>query len=440
MENILKAKGISDAKISFVSLVDKAANKRQFLITKAQEGQATFSTYGKIIKVDNENHYVTGIVYEPMTEDSHENYMTADEIQKAAYWFAKNGDKVDLQHSFEPLEGAAVVENWIAKADFDIDGESVQKGSWLMTVEVSDPDVWGQIEKGEITGFSMGGVGKYSDEDVDLDAVEKSKSPEEKLSLLQKIAKRFGYDMVKKGAVADYYSAEIKRSNFWTAFSALRETLHTEHYDFASGRYVDDFEPDEEKVREALTEFNEIIVNLLKTDGIAKALAGSAPAAITKAGKKMSRSNKEELGRIYEALGKFKAGFDDDEADPEDPEDPDKKNPETEENKEKEEKEVKKSEVEQIVQEAVAKAMEPITKALSGETGEQIVAKGEPEGGADEEVTVEAIQKMVENSIAAAVEPVSKQLEEVMKSRALPSHMDGSTIKKEEPHYMTGIL
>lgn len=427
METILKAKEISDAKISFVSLVDKAANKRQFLITKAKEGEATFSTYGKIVKVDSENHYVTGIVYEPMTEDSHENYMTADEIQKAAYWYAKNGDKVDLQHSFEPLDGACVVENFVTKSDMEIEGEEIKKGTWLMTVEVSDGDVWDQIEKGEITGFSMGGVGKYSDEDVDLDAVEKSKNPEEKLNLLQKIAKKFGYDMVKKGAVADYYAAESKRSNFWTAFSALRETLHTEHYDYASGRYVDDFEPDEEKVREALTEFNEIIVNLLKTDGIAKSLAGSAPAAIAKAGKKMSRCNKEELGRIYEALGKFKAGFDDDDPDPED------------EGNEEEEKEVKKSEVEQIVQEAVTKAMEPITKALSGETGEQLVAKGEPEGGSEEEVTAEAIQKMVETSIAAAVEPVSKQLEEVMKSRALPSHMDGA-IQKEEPHYMTGIL
>ena len=39
-----KAIEISDAKIQFVSLVDKAANKRQFLITKADDGQAQFST------------------------------------------------------------------------------------------------------------------------------------------------------------------------------------------------------------------------------------------------------------------------------------------------------------------------------------------------------------------------------------------------------------
>lgn len=437
MRDILKAKEISDAKISFVSLVDKAANKKQFLITKAQKGQANFSTYGKIVKVDSENHYVTGIVYEPMAEDSHGNYMTAEEIQKAAYWFAKNGDNVDLQHSFEPLGSACVVENFIAKSDMEIEGEEIKKGTWLMTVEVSGGDVWDKIEKGEITGFSMGGVGKYSDVDVDLEAVEKSKSPEEKLSLIQKIAKKFGYDMVKKGAVAEYYAAETKRNNFWTAFAALRETLHTEHYDYNRGRYVDDFEPDEDKVREALAEFNEIIVDLLKTDSIAKSLVINAPDAVLKAGKKMSRSNREELGRIYEALGKFKDGFEDI---GEDPDDPAEGEANTKGNKEeKEEKELKKSEVEQIVQEAVEKAFEPIKKALEDEP----IVKGDPEGsaGGSEEMTAETIQKMVEDSVKAAVAPVSRQMEDVMKARALPSNLDGSDpIKKEEPHYMTGIL
>lgn len=84
-----KAIEISDAKIQFVSLVDKAANKRQFLITKADDGQAQFSTLGKILKVDAETHYVTGIVYEPLIEDAHGNFMTESEIRKAAFWFAK---------------------------------------------------------------------------------------------------------------------------------------------------------------------------------------------------------------------------------------------------------------------------------------------------------------------------------------------------------------
>ena len=72
---------------------------------------------------------MTGIVYEPLAEDSQGNFMTEAEITKAAYWFAKNGDKVDLQHSFEPLSGAAVVENWVAKADFAIDGQPVKRAA-----------------------------------------------------------------------------------------------------------------------------------------------------------------------------------------------------------------------------------------------------------------------------------------------------------------------
>ena len=109
MSKIEKAYAITDAKISFVSLVDKAANKKQFLITKAEHGSASFS-YGRIVNADADSHYITGIVYEPLTEGRPRQLLTEQEITKAAYWFAKNGNQVDVQHSFEPLEKAAVVE------------------------------------------------------------------------------------------------------------------------------------------------------------------------------------------------------------------------------------------------------------------------------------------------------------------------------------------
>ena len=65
-----KAYALSDARIQFVSLVDKAANKRQFLITKAEGSSVSFQSYGRIVKADSESHFVTGIVYEPMAEDT----------------------------------------------------------------------------------------------------------------------------------------------------------------------------------------------------------------------------------------------------------------------------------------------------------------------------------------------------------------------------------
>ena len=185
MPKIAKAYAITDAKISFVSLVDKAANKKQFLITKSEDGAANFATFGRILKADADSHFVTGIVYEPMVEDTQGNYMTEEEITKAAYWFAKNGNQVDLQHCFKKCDGAEVVESYVAKCDMEIEGETIKKGTWLMTMEITDSDVWDSIQKGDITGFSMGGVGVYSEEDVEL-PVEKQEEPK---GLFRKLAK-----------------------------------------------------------------------------------------------------------------------------------------------------------------------------------------------------------------------------------------------------------
>lgn len=210
MGEIIKTRSISDAQIQFVSLVDKAANKKSFLITKSKDGKASFSAYGKIVKTDTDSHYVTGIVYEPMTEDSQGDYMTEEEIRKAAHWFAKNGDGIDIQHNFEKFEKAEVVENWIAKADFEIGKEKVKKGTWLMTVEITDPDVWAAVEKGEITGFSMGGTGIYSEDDVDPDSLSKSEGK----NFFKKLAKMFGFEVVEKSEVAVRFKQKNKSEEF----------------------------------------------------------------------------------------------------------------------------------------------------------------------------------------------------------------------------------
>ena len=294
MNAVEKAYEITDAKITFVSLVDRAANKRKFLLTKAEDGKASFTTFGRIVKTDAQSHYVTGIVYEPMEEDTHGNYMTEAEIEKAAHWFAKNGNMVDLQHSFEPLDGASVVESWIAKADFEIEGQTVKKGTWLMTVEVSDEAVWDGIEKGDITGFSMGGIGTYSEEDVNLDDVTKS-----------------GEGVVEKGAMADAFGERSKHSLFWDAFNTLQEVLNP--YDPITGQYR--FETDEAKIREAMTEFSAIVTDVLTSqEPIAKALEEALP--VTKAGKAMSQKNRETLTGIRDSLDAFLKSFEpDDEPD-----------------------------------------------------------------------------------------------------------------------------
>ena len=464
-KGLKKAYEITDAKIQFVSLVDKAANKRQFLIKKEAGGKATFTTYGRIVKADAENHYVTGVVYEPMAEDSHGNFMTEAEITKAAYWFAKNGNKVDLQHSFEPLDGANVVESWIAKADFDIDGETIKKGTWLMTVEVADESVWEGIEKGEITGFSMGGLGNYSEEDVELDNVSKQETSEKK-GLLKQLAKALGLNVVEKGAMAELYEERSKGTLFWNAFNSLEEILY--NYDPITGRYL--YETDENKVRECLEEFGQIITSILTGGGsVTEAIQTDRP--VEKAGKKMSGKNKETLLGIYESLGTFIKEFDDPEPEKNEPtKKKDGEEIEEPEGTEKEEKQVTKQEVEGIVAKAVETAFAKATNTESKtpdeeETDEEkkagTVTEAKKKGGCvskADEITPETINAMVEAAIEKALEPqrevvaaeqvqemitaaVAKAVDPVLKSKGLPSNLGGGVEKSAgEQHYLHGIL
>lgn len=459
-KGLKKAYEITDAKIQFVSLVDKAANKRQFLIKKEDGGKATFATYGRIVKADAENHYVTGVVYEPMAEDSHGNFMTEAEITKAAYWFAKNGNKVDLQHSFEPLDGASVVESWIAKADFDIDGETIKKGTWLMTVEVADESVWEGIEKGEITGFSMGGLGNYSEEDVELDNVSKQETSEKK-GLLKQLGKMLGLTVVEKGAMAELYEERSKGTLFWNAFNSLEEILYK--YDPITGRYL--YETDENKVRECLEEFGQIITSILTGGGsVTEAIQTDRP--VEKAGKKMSGKNRETLKGIYESLGAFLREFDD-------PEPEETGDPEDTKKADKEEKQVTKQEVEGIVEKAVEAALAKATNTAAKtpeeeETAEdetkkkETVTEAKKKGGGcvtkSDELTPEGITAMVEAAITKALEPqhesvtaeqvqemitaaVAKAVDPVLKSRGLPTNLGGGVEKAAgEQHYLHGIL
>lgn len=434
-KNIAKSYAISDAKISFVSLVDKAANKREFLITKSADGNsADFRSYGRILKADNETHYVTGIVYEPMVEDTDGNYMTEEEIAKAAHWFMKNAGKADIQHCFEKAENVEVVESFVAKSDMEIEGQTIKKGTWLMTMEVGDTDVWERIEKGEITGFSMGGKGAYSEVDVDISDPE---NPVEKTGgkkVLKALAKMFGMEVVEKGAVKERYKERIVNDNFWTAYYSLTGYL-LDKYNPETGKYENVH--DESIIRDALEDFNAIVIDLLASDdGLLK--------SIEKAGKKMSTQNKEALKGIHESLGAFLSNFDD-----------------------KEDDEVNKSEVENIVAEAIAKAMNTETQNASKngakkkeEEEKGSVAKNVAPGGNEATgITAEDIGQMVQDAIQKAIQPkdepltkenvqeyieaaVAKAMEPVLKSTGIPTNLNDESIEKgaEEEHYLHGII
>lgn len=438
---VAKAYAMTDVKPIFVSLVDKAANQRQFLLTKSQDGSAIFQTYGRILKADSEAHYVTGIVYEPMEEDTQGNYMTAEEIEKAQRWFAKNANSIDLQHNFEKMESAAVVENWIAKCDCQINGQDVKEGSWLMTVEVSDPGIYEAIEKGEITGFSMGGTGVYSNVDDDISCDEPvAKSG---LNIFQKMAKAFTTPKpVQKGAVMENYKRTSIHDNFWNAYYALSDYL-LDAYNPETGRW--EIQTDEDVIRGALDDFNQIVTQLLTgNEPVVKALNAASVEKAAGAGK----DNLNVLKSIYQNLGTFI---------------------EKSEEQEEMEVEITKAELETIVAGAVQKAMgtnqnaanpAPAAEgAANTNTGVQKDAGGCE--GAGQPITAETIEQMVNAAIQKAVNPpqepmtlekaeeyinaaVAKALDPVLKSAGLPSNLNNTdnSVQKSAPqsHFMDGVF
>ena len=398
MSIIKKAYAISDAKIQFVSLVGKAANKRKFVIAKSETepDKAQFTSEGRIIKADEASHYVTGVVYEPMTADTDNNYMTEGEIIKAAHWFMKNAGNVDLQHDFTKLEGASVVESWITKADCEIEGQPIKKGTWMMTVEVTDNEVWEKVQKGDVTGFSMGGVGTYSETDDDISEPVSKSDGNQKVGILKAFADFLGLGTVMKGVVREQYETQTKINNFWTAFDVLKTSLGK--YSSIDDKFV--LDDDEESIREKLADFNEIITELLTSNNIKETLEKSA---IKKAKKEENDMTKEDVKKIVdESVAKAMKQSNDKAAE-----------------------QIKKEEQPTEITEEVIKKM--VADAMAAAA----VQKSEKE----DTLTVEAVQEMVTKAVNEAMAPV-------LKSTGIPSNLndDGEGVQKSEGHYMDDIF
>lgn len=115
----------------------------------------------KAKKGKKEKRLVTGIVLEPNVVDGQGDIVAADVIEKAAHQFVRDYNKatqMGLMHTIFGDNGIELVESWIVPVAFKLNGRSVKKGSWIMTVHITDDTVWKKIKRKEITGFSIGGV------------------------------------------------------------------------------------------------------------------------------------------------------------------------------------------------------------------------------------------------------------------------------------------
>ena len=423
-KKVNKSIEMTDVQISFISLVDRPANKRTFLVTKGDEKLLEC----RILKADDERHVITSVVYEPMTKDAHDNFMTAEQIEKSAHWFLKNGNKVDFQHNFVATEGCAIVESYIAPEDIEIGGEKVTKGTWVASIEVQNDDIWAMVQKGDITGFSMGGIGKYADEEVDLDEVDKS----EKKGLLSKLAKMLGIEPVEKGEFKDRFDAAILSEKFFAAFNILEGIFR--HWDYHNDVIV--YESDEATITEALTEFGEVIREILASGQVMKCL--ESPAAVTKSGRKISGKNAKKLSNIQTLIQEL---LDDAESD------------------EKEIEKVMDKITEALIDERVEKKLAEMGITKGGEPAPAEPAPAEPTvdpapaagNGGDPAPAAKSAQQddeSIDDKIAKAIEKalpdaVAKAMEPYAEAAGLPTNLNGQhqqTAKSESSCALHGFI
>ena len=126
---------------------------------------------GKEFKVLKAAHkqLVYGVVLEPNTMDSQDDFMLPDQVEKAAHRYMKKALRgkssvTKLQHKtkafFKNKPSVVPVESFVAPVDFTYDGkEYVKAGSWVMVMHVEDPGLWQDFLDGKYTGFSIGGDG-----------------------------------------------------------------------------------------------------------------------------------------------------------------------------------------------------------------------------------------------------------------------------------------
>lgn len=106
---------------------------------------------------------VTYIAMRANSVDAHGDFTSEDEVRKAKESFnralMKKQTMSNLFHMFETTE-FDVIESYTSPAEMTLNGEYVQKGDWLMTLQINTDKLWDMVLKGEVVGLSIGAIAK----------------------------------------------------------------------------------------------------------------------------------------------------------------------------------------------------------------------------------------------------------------------------------------
>ncbi|WP_270393620.1 XkdF-like putative serine protease domain-containing protein [Bacillus paranthracis] len=396
---------LKNVDVSFVSIVDKAANKKKFFLTKSEQ-EPTFEKEVRIIKgEDEEQKLVYGIVYspgsadDPNTHDAHGDFMTAEEIEKSAHNFIAKYRNIDAQHDFNAGAGE-VVESYVAPVDMEINGETITKGTWILVTKATD-EIWKDIKDGKMTGYSLAGV---AETEVIEEEVMKTEEKQFK-SFFQLMKGFFSGENVQKGEVRDKFNQNKHRRDVNASFSALEDTFYQSLWNAPTADAID-----LDRIETAALEFVEIINELKGTEAVVKAWENkpviSLAEEVEKAGKKISNTNMADIDAAIESLTNLKTRVT-----------PSLEGAGSEESN----MEFNQEQFEKTLTSAVEKALGPIKEEL---------ASVKKHLNLDEEKTEEDIK--VEKAVEAATAPLREEIEALKKSQGISNQQDTDVVEKAE--------
>jgi len=121
----------------------------------------------EIVKADSKQQKVYAVVLEPRVVDAQGDWESDEEVEKAAHSWLENFQQVGIGHKGEHRSDIVPCESYIAPTDFEMGGQTIPKGAWVLGVHVKDAGLWQKIEKSEYTGFSVQGLGKRTQKALD---------------------------------------------------------------------------------------------------------------------------------------------------------------------------------------------------------------------------------------------------------------------------------
>jgi len=140
-----------------------------------EKGWSGWSTICKAAAPADER-FVLGIVLEPEVTDAQQDIYSHEEVRQAAHKWMSDYQRLGFMHrkmigggagivgkadagGIDPRR-AVIVESYIAPVDFEMGGQQVKAGTWLLAQKIIDDELWKLIKGGDVTGLSIGGSAK----------------------------------------------------------------------------------------------------------------------------------------------------------------------------------------------------------------------------------------------------------------------------------------